>query len=53
MSILPSNFGAVFQKKAEQVRDEMREQIPSVEKLFETVQSQDRLDLSNAGMDQG
>jgi hypothetical protein len=31
---------AAFQKKAEELRDEMRPQIPSVEKLFEVVKSQ-------------
>jgi hypothetical protein len=30
---------AAFQKKAEEVRDEMRAQIPSIEKLFEPVKS--------------
>ncbi len=30
---------AAFQKKAEELRDEMRKQIPSIEKLFEPVKS--------------
>lgn len=30
---------AAFQKKAEELRDEMRQQIPSIEKLFEPVKS--------------
>jgi len=30
---------AAFQKKAEGLRDEMRQQIPSIEKLFEPVKS--------------
>jgi hypothetical protein len=30
---------AVFQKKAEELRDEMRKQIPSINKLFESVKS--------------